>query len=771
MSRAARRAGAALPLPSPAPSSSFRLRVAGGLAVALALSAALHFLQLRHGLPEFLEEAWPFREAWDMWGWDGGRLDLNPHRFHYPSLTFYLHFLLQQAQFVLGLATGAWTNRADFFLAYHTDPSALVVAARAMGALFAMAGIAALVWMGERIRSGAGILAGLALAISVTWVNAVRAIVPDAAMAALALGALLAMLSYLREGRRAALVAAVVLIGLATGAKYPAATLLLPLALVLFLRDGRGGLARWALAATGAFAVFLFTTPFALLDVQTFWRDLGFVRQLPGAGHLGRLEGSGAAFNFGTLVRNAGPAGLALLPVSLFLTLAAWRTRREELVLWVALAGFAAPVFAVRVEAERYMTPVIPLALLLAAAALADLLLRAPARRRTALALLAAALLLVPIWLLAGAGLSRRPVSTQVLAARWLQTHAAPDQLIVQEAYGAPLHTRLRALEMQTHPLFAGASDAARARYSARRAFRAVQLPLTTVGPGTVVVRDAAGRDVTVRLAEHSVEFNHLSYDPRLFLDADWIVTTNSVRGRFMADTVRFADEAAFYRGLASTARVVETFVPGRGGEGPEITVYRSTPAFRDAVAALGPLDPLWWAATLPAEGRRELERRALPPGARLGGTVRGPGGAPAPWVHLLRPMYAGLVRPFTHPMSLYLAELGRNESARRFAAATLEVMPDDIEACLVFTTACAAEGAWALARGGIERTLATFERGAEPPPVLQMEYARILAETGDAPGARAILEALAGSSDAAVAEAAQAQLETTAPAPPAGRP
>jgi hypothetical protein len=733
-----------------------RRRQIEAVILAVVLGLLFRFAQWSHGLPEFLEEAWPFRQAWAMWGWDGGAIDLNPHRFHYPSLTFYLHFLLQQAQFGLGSLAGIWQSRADLFVDYQSDPGALVIAARVMGTVVEVAGIAAVAWMGERIRPFAGLAAAAMLALSLAMIHAVRAIVPDTYMTALSVFALLAMLTYLRDGRRGALIAAIVTIGLATGAKYPAATLLLPLGAVLAMRRGMRALLLWPLAAAGALAVFLITTPYAVLDLQTFVRDLGFVRQLPGAGHLGRLEGSGAAFNFGTLLQNIGIVGLVLRPVSLVLTVLHRRTRRDEIILWIALVALALPVFTARVEAERYMVPILSVAALLAAAALVDLAARAPGRWRRGIQTIAPLLLVIPLIGPAVHAAFESSGSTRVLAARWFEAHAGPSDLIVQEAYGAPLHTRLRALEMRAHPLFQAAGEDARKRYIARPVFRAVQLPLTTVGPGTVIVPDATGREVSVPLASHSVEYNHLSYEPRLFGSVEYIVVTNAVRGRFMADTSRFAAEAAFYGLLERTAKVAAAIVPGDGAEGPEITIYHADGAFRDSVRAMGPLDPLWWAGTLPLQGRRALETAALPSEARTAGAVRGPEGGPAPWVMLLDRMYGGLIRPFTHPMSAYLTELGRHSAARTFAVATLEVLPADIEACLVYTTACAADGLWEDARRGSERTIAVFARGGEPPAVLQIEYARILSKTGDTPLAREILESLASRSDPATAAQAR---------------
>ncbi len=731
-----------------------RQKVALGLAIALGLT--FRMLQWGHGLPEFLDEAWPFREAWAMWGWDAGRLALDPHRFQHPSLTLYLHFALQQVQYAFGLLTGAWTNKADYFLAYHTDPGALVVAARVMATTFELAGIGAIAWLGERLRPGAGLVAGVVLAISITMLHGVRTIVPDTYMAALSAGALLAMIRHLRDGRKTSLVAAVVLIGLATGAAYPAATLLLPLGVVLFMRrPGRAWLA-WPIAAAGAFVVFLATTPYAVLDFHAFVHDVGFVRQLPAAG-LGGPAGPRAAFDFGRLLGNLGPVGLVLLPVSLVLTVMHRRERREDIVLWVALAAYALPVFTARIEADRYLIPMLGPAALLACAALMDLAARAPDRWRAVSVALAPAVLVLPLVPYALGGALLRPLSTRVLAARWFEQNTDASPLIVQEAYGAALHTRLRALDMRSHRLFRTASDSARARYLRRPAFHAVQLPFVSVGPGTVVVPDSSGRPVTVRLASQAIEFDQLSYDPRLFEAVDFIVTTDAVGSRFMADSARFAAEAAFYRLLARTCGVAAEFHPGRGAAGPAITIRRVSPAFRAAARAMGPLDPLWWAATLPLSGRRALEDAALPPAARTDGAVRAPNGAAAPWVRVLDHMYASLVRPFAHPMSVYLVELGRDAPARFFARATLEVIPDDVEACLVYTTAAAADGEWADARGVIERTIGRIARDGEPPAALQTEYARILAKTGDGPLAREILESLAARSDPATAARARA--------------
>ena len=68
----------------------------------LLLALGLRLWHLREGLPDFFEEAFPFRRAFEMAGWESGRADANPHAFHYPSLSFYLHMAVQQALYLAG---------------------------------------------------------------------------------------------------------------------------------------------------------------------------------------------------------------------------------------------------------------------------------------------------------------------------------------------------------------------------------------------------------------------------------------------------------------------------------------------------------------------------------------------------------------------------------------------------------------------------------------------------------------------------------------------
>ena len=585
-------------------------------------------------------------------------------------------------------------------------------------------------------------LPGLVLVFSATLIDATQAIVTDTYMAALSMAALAAIVAYVQGAVRKALVVAVVFIGLATGGKYPAAAMLLPLGWALAIRHGWRAVPIWVASAAGAFVVFLLTTPYAVLDLQTFLRDLGFVRQLPGAGHLGRLEGTGLGFHAMNLLREVGPLCLALLPLGLLRVVRRPLEQPAHVAVWLSLLVFGLPIFFARVEAARYLVAVVPFLVLAATVTGLEMVSRVTRQQGIARALLWVGFLLPPL----ASGLPaavRAGDSTQVLARQWFEANVGPDALIVQEGYGAPLLSQIKAIEIRGSEVFRAASEPVRAAYEQRPWFRSVQLPLTTVGPGTLILQRPDGGDVTVQLAEHSADFNRVSYDPRLFAHADYIVTSSAVRNRFVDDPQRFAVMNDFYAILDSSAVVVQSIASTADVPGPDITIYRVGEATREAMSARGELDPLWWAETIDASGRAAVENAVVPEPLRTGGATRMADGRTAAWVLALQRMYGSLVRPFAHPMSLALVELERPEPALRFAAATLEVLPADIEACLIYTTASARLARWNAGLATLDRTITALGGTL---PVLELERAQLLIGAGRLDDARQTLVDLAAS-------------------------
>src|SRR4249920_1138308 len=95
-------------------------------AVCVFIGVLLRLWHVDHDLPDFNEEAMIFRKALAMWGPDGRHADLNPHFFVYPSLTIYIHFLVQH----MSRALQGFANPADFLLSLTMDPSKTVVMSR-----------------------------------------------------------------------------------------------------------------------------------------------------------------------------------------------------------------------------------------------------------------------------------------------------------------------------------------------------------------------------------------------------------------------------------------------------------------------------------------------------------------------------------------------------------------------------------------------------------------------------------------------------------------
>lgn len=717
---------------------------AGGRALVLVVGLAflLRIWHIAHGLPDFLEEALPFRLALKMWGSAAHPQDLNPHDFHYPSLAIYLQFLVQQTGFVLGHLTGRYVSANDWLLSFITDPSPMVIAGRLLEVGFDLAAVVGAARVGERLRPGAGLIAAVLVACSPTMIRTSRTIYTDTVSASLAVWSIERMLAWRAEGGASRFAAAAALAGLAAGAKYPAAVLLVPLAWVAWRREGARAWKAWLPGALLAGVTFLITTPYAVLDVASFVRDVRFERLHAEQGHFGNFVRLGLAFHARNLAQSLGWPGMALLTFSFGATIVAPRRNDAGVTVWLALALFGLPIALARIAAERYLAPLVPLAAPLAAAVALDLAARAPGPQRSlATAVLVATLLLPP--LVRGIATAAADEGhTQIAARRWCEAHLDRNQLMVQEPYGVVLPSTAKRIDVMSSSVYGGASAPSRRAYEALPTWRVVDLPLAVAGRCVNRVTPAAGgAPVELEIFPHVVDFNRVYYDPRLFSDADYVLTSSAVRGRFVADPARYATQVELYGRLDRAAQVAARFVPRHEDEGPTITIYRLGPAARGALDSARALEPLWWAEQIPDDYRRRAS-------ALLGAAVdsaaatalRAADSLPAPWVRSLAPIYADHVHALARAMALELAELSRFGRAQAFARATFEMSPDDVEACLTLATCEERLGRWADARAVIERGLAAHP-ASEAPAGLVSEHAETLARTGDAAGARRELE------------------------------
>ena len=80
-----------------------------------------------------------------------GTGDFNPHDFLYPSLTYYLLFILFGFYFVFGYIVGLFHSPSDFATLYFTDPSSFYIIGRSLMALFGGATVFIVYLMGKKL--------------------------------------------------------------------------------------------------------------------------------------------------------------------------------------------------------------------------------------------------------------------------------------------------------------------------------------------------------------------------------------------------------------------------------------------------------------------------------------------------------------------------------------------------------------------------------------------------------------------------------------------
>jgi len=648
------------------------------------LAVFLRVWRLGHGLPEFLEEALPYRTAFVMAGWESGTLDLNPHFFNYPSLTLYLQLLLQK----IVQASGPWSSPADFWLAHHLDPSLPVMVGRLPGIAGDAFSVLAVWRLGERLRPGAGPMAGGLVALSAVMIETSRMIFVEPVMTAFMLWSLERMIAWKHEGGRGRLLVAVLLMGLAAGSKYNAGLLALPLAWVLWRRAGQRGLMAWPVACGGALVVFLATSPWVLLDFATFRTHFGFEGGHMASGHLGTVGRHGFGYLMRTLVTSPGlpAAGAAAMGLAMLVRRGTAALDEDEAVVWALAVPLFISVAMFRMEAARYVAPLVPLLAVTAALTASRLAATRPGGREAA-----AAILLLPVLWSGFATASTGSDNTRQRARRWIEETVPAASSILQETYGAPLITAADRHRVTSHPRWAEVSGELRRQFEVRTVHDSVELPMAASGSLRLQMRGPGGGVKSVTLFDHASDLNGSFYHPALYSGADWIVTSGAIRRRYEADPTRYAEAIELYAILDREAEVAARFISGGGADGPTVTIYRVTEQARLALAL--PFDALWWLARIPQDARREIEVLTVPAPARLGGALRDGSGNPAAWTSAMEPVFVSYYHPFLTRSLRQLYARERWPEVRGQCAAVLAIMPHDEASCLAMARASVALG------------------------------------------------------------------------------
>lgn len=200
-----------------------------------------------------------------------------------------------------------------------------------------------------------------------------RLLYADSVMCALAVAAIARIIAYPEHGGWKRLATAAGLVGLATGAKYPAALLLIPLGIACWGREPNPRAFRPTIISIAIVGLtFLCTTPYLLFSWPEFARDAVFIGDTTSGGQLGKLSGPKVSYYLAAVGHNVGWLGLSLMAISL--ANAVRHSSTSPRLLWISWLVLFLPIAVVPVEADRYLVPVVAVSAVLAAAGAAPML-------------------------------------------------------------------------------------------------------------------------------------------------------------------------------------------------------------------------------------------------------------------------------------------------------------------------------------------------------------------------------------------------------------
>ena len=558
-------------------------------AAVFVVAVLLRIPHLGWGLPEIEEEALPMKKAFEMWGWDTGRVTLNPQTVGWPSLSFYVHLLLQHGYVLVCRAAGVFHNRYDYYVQFLVDSDHVVLVSRAVSVL-AAAGVAVAGYRVARRLAGtfAGLLAGTLLAICPMLVEHGQQITPDILLVFFSAMAVDRLLDILERGRTRDYVWAAVWIALGAACKYTP-VLMTPVLYIAHLmrrrREG-GSLAllglrdrRLGWAALACILVFCAATPYLFADLHVLKRDFAFQAAHMSQGHFGQeMQSRSGHWYYLSRVLAPGMGLPALILGTIGLGWAAFRRRGG----WAIVALTALVYFVVlgsfSTRFDRYMLPALqPLAV--GTAGLWQML-RGRVARRAILARSAAAALALGVCVpaLALTWQYHRRVgapSTQWQARRFITEQLPRDRnFFAAELYTVQLPSTEVREQLKASRVFQRLDEQQRARLLSMPVYEYTFIPMYST----------------------RVELSAFYYDLRHFEVYDYLLTSGAVRRRYEASPSRYPQQCGFYKDLQTYAVLEQRFVPSAHVRGPEIECYRLTDEGKQRLLAdRGPLQPNWY--------------------------------------------------------------------------------------------------------------------------------------------------------------------------------
>jgi len=458
-------------------------------AVIVLVAAVLRFWALDLGLPHLMtrpdEEVILFQAGAPA----AGTFDLKYGI--YPSAYIYLTWLWGEVGLRVLRVLGAFPS-GDYVTLLARHPARMLLLDRGLSAVAGVLTVVLLIGFTRRhLGRCAALAAGALLATDFIHARDSHAAKPDVLMSLGVVAAIGLMVPLARRATpgRGALVGAV--IGLAMGMKYPAVLLLLPAWLAAVMGSDARGWRRILpgaaiTAGLGAAASFLLTSPDLILNPETRNKVLSIVvlvfpQAFPHVADTGGVPQGvvdiptapsfwhGYAYHAVFSLRY----GIGLLPTLLVLPALVWAfVSRRPLPLLSAVCAvtYFLVVGASPALLARYMTPIVPLLLLLVAGLVVAIARRldGDGARRVFLTVATIVLAAEPLWSIVAHNRIAGETDTRVLASEWLGANLARGTRVAMVGtefwgYGEPAAPP--GFEMVRSKLDAASLDATGARY------------------------------------------------------------------------------------------------------------------------------------------------------------------------------------------------------------------------------------------------------------------------------------------------------------------
>lgn len=517
------------------------------------LGLILRLWNINWGLPELYEEAIPLRYSLKLW--TIGTRGIDQQFFVYPALTYYIQFLIQGCYYLGGHLVGVFPTVESFLKAYEANPSTLAILARLTTILFDLGTIVIVYQMLKAIgERRAGLVAAFLLSVNFLHIKESHLINVDVPATFFVSLSIFMFLRVLRRGHLKSYLLSGAAIGMAAASKYNAAVLIIVLILVHLLRAtslSRAIKSIWSLPLLASLAlsgaVFFLVNPLILTHLDDFRRRFMGLEAMVGSVNLGMNPNTSSAsyYLFDCLPSNLGVvlSVAALISVGYLL----FKKRREYYLLLCAFAVYFVTTVSWGARAERYILPLIPIVVSIAAIGLSKLYekLSDLTRHKTLRHLKTG---------------GNSPAIGMIFLLGLIVLEPSIDMLAFERSYSLP-DTRTITKQWILEHVQKGSAIAV--------GFYGLELP--------------ANSYLLMPLQYMAEESEKMApfYDARWYEDLDLVIASDYDYGRYRLEPLRFAEILQFYDTLRARWTLVNEVDPGSASRGPTFWLYRSPPPRR----------------------------------------------------------------------------------------------------------------------------------------------------------------------------------------------